>query len=157
MKNKFSVDDCLVCSDSEAELLELGEGLCDLLKSAGFHLTKWMSNSKTKLSGILPGECPKPKVNLNFQDWRTKVTLGLLWEVHTHYFKFDVHLPNPLITRWDIFVTDAGASIDFFPVDQWHGLSSFIYVLFKSHFYCSACVTANPTPIWIFDDCSSLL
>ena len=70
IKNHFYVDDCLLCSDSEAELLKLRKGLCDLLKSAGFHLTKWMSNSKTVLSGIPPGEYAKPIVNLNFQNFK---------------------------------------------------------------------------------------
>ena len=57
--------------------------------------------------------------------------------------------------RSDIY--DPGASINFFPVDQWHGLSSCIYVSFRSHFYCSACVTAIPTPSSSIDECSSLL
>ena len=99
IRNNFYVDDCLVCSDSEAELLELRKGLCDLLKSAGFHLTKWMSNSKTVLSGIPPGEYAKPIVNLNFQDLPTERTLGLLWDANTDCFKFDVHLPDRPVTR----------------------------------------------------------
>ena len=73
IKENFYVDDCLICSDSETELV-----LCDLLQSVGFRLTKWMSNSEMVLSGIPPDEYAKSIVNLSFQDLPTERTLGLL-------------------------------------------------------------------------------
>ena len=78
IRSNFYVDDCLVCSDSEAELLELRKGLCDLLKSAGFHLTKWMSNSKTVLSGIPPGEYAETYSESKFPRFANRKDIGVI-------------------------------------------------------------------------------
>ena len=99
IKENFHVDDCLICADSETELVKLKKVLCDLLQSVGFRLTKWMSNSKMVLSSIPPDEYAKSIVNLSFQDLPTEKKLGLMWNTHTDCFKFDVHLLNLPVTR----------------------------------------------------------
>ena len=99
IKENFYVNDCLICSDSETELVKLKKVLCDLSQSVGFRLTKWISNSKMVLSSIPHDEFAKSIVNLSFQDLPTERTLGLLWDTNTDCFKFDVHLPNLPVTR----------------------------------------------------------
>ena len=42
----FYMDDCLKCFYSVNEAITLSVQLTKLLKKGGFHLTKWLSNSK---------------------------------------------------------------------------------------------------------------
>ena len=97
-KENYYVDDCLICSNSETELVKLKKVLCDLLQSVGFCSTKGMSNSKMVLPSIPPNEYVKSIVNHSFQYLSTHRTLGLLLKVCTDSFKFEVHLPNHPVT-----------------------------------------------------------
>ncbi len=48
------MDDCLASCQDEETAVRLMKGLCKLLKSGGFELTKWMSNSRELLKCISP-------------------------------------------------------------------------------------------------------
>ena len=56
VKRNFYVDDCLKSVKSEQDAVSLMKGLTNLLKEGGFHLTKWLSNSREVIESIPESE-----------------------------------------------------------------------------------------------------
>lgn len=52
LRSSVFMDDILGGADSEAEARQLKEDLTKVLRSGGFELSKWVSNSKRLLEGI---------------------------------------------------------------------------------------------------------
>lgn len=50
--NNFYVDNCLVSVPSESDVVRLYNNLTCICAKGGFHLTKWMSNSRAVLGAI---------------------------------------------------------------------------------------------------------
>lgn len=52
VQHNFYVDDCLKSLPSEAEALQIIQDLTAMLQRGGFHLSKWITNSRTVLTSI---------------------------------------------------------------------------------------------------------
>ena len=56
VQRNFYVDDCLKAVKSEHDAVSLVKNLTELLKRGGFHLTKWLSNSREVVESIPESE-----------------------------------------------------------------------------------------------------
>lgn len=91
--NNFYVDDVLAGADSIQEALEIQNQLIELLKSAGFELSKWCSNHTDLLKNI-PKEKIETKFPLSFGDTKSVKSLGLLWSPINDKYKIWLHLKD---------------------------------------------------------------
>ncbi|XP_046404684.1 uncharacterized protein LOC124170045 [Ischnura elegans] len=79
IENHMYIDDILSGANTLEEALEVREQLVDILKSAGFHLSKWASNS-TEI-------CPDTRIEHKvFTETDKFVALGLHWYPETDAF-----------------------------------------------------------------------
>eukprot|EP00057_Strongylocentrotus_purpuratus_P002697 XP_003725052.1 PREDICTED: uncharacterized protein LOC100888496 [Strongylocentrotus purpuratus] len=99
VQENFYVDDCLKSVPTTKEAVELVGDLCDLLQKGGFRLTKWMSNELEVLSSIPEPERAKSIVNLDLDDLPIERTLGVLWNVSSDSFEFQVNIKEKPTTR----------------------------------------------------------
>ncbi|WP_204107517.1 reverse transcriptase domain-containing protein [Streptococcus dysgalactiae] len=99
LRDCFYVDDLLVSMDSKERLFALLTKLSALLRSAGFHIAKWTSNSRYVLERIPPKELSKSYVDLTFQALPIERTLGMEWDAHSDCFRFSMQLPSRPATR----------------------------------------------------------
>jgi hypothetical protein len=83
----FYVDDCISGAETLEEALEIQSQLQDLLKSGGFTLRKWCSNS-TELLATIPHELQETQHSLTDEDSDIVRTLGLIWRPSSDQFKF---------------------------------------------------------------------
>lgn len=101
VENNFYVDDCLKSLPSEHEAVELVKDLTSLCQAGGFHLTKWLSNSRAVLAQI-PIEdraLNVKELDLNREKLPTERALGLLWYVENDVFKFNITVKCKSHTR----------------------------------------------------------
>ncbi|XP_023726930.1 uncharacterized protein LOC111875099 [Cryptotermes secundus] len=90
IKNDFYVDDLLTGTDAVSEAIQLCDDVTSLLKSGGFPIQKWRSNSLDILEAIpatlqeTQGPC-----NLPLDEGAVK-TLGLHWYPSSDLFQFSV-------------------------------------------------------------------
>ena len=92
IENTFYVDDCLKSLEIENEAVDLVRDLTCVCHKGGFHLTKWVSNSRTVLSHI-PKEdraTEMKELDLDRDKLPTERALGLLWCVESDTFKFNI-------------------------------------------------------------------
>ena len=69
------------------------EQLCSLLKSGGFHLTKFISNSKSFLETI-----PNEKLASNVSNFAIQKALFIYWDVETDRLQVKVKIrPQPSV------------------------------------------------------------
>ena len=61
-----------------------------LLAKGGFHLTKWISNSREVLEEIPPGERAPSMANLDLEDLPIDRALGTQWDVEADTLSFRV-------------------------------------------------------------------
>lgn len=85
----FYVDDALSGANSVGEAIQIQKDLVNLLKSGGFTLRKWASNSKEFLQQI-PEEL-KEKNTVEIGEEETKKSLGILWNPSEDTFQFKVN------------------------------------------------------------------
>ena len=83
------VDDCLTGAENVEKATELHDSLFSMMKSGGFHLTKWASNSEEVLKNIDPKE-RAPSLTVEFDKRETLKALGMSWETQKDQFYFDV-------------------------------------------------------------------
>ena len=84
------VDDVISGADNLEDALKIQQQLCSLLKSGGFHLRKWNSNSKQLLNRI-PEE-DRDKINyFNLNQETMAKALGLFWDINTDNFCFKIN------------------------------------------------------------------
>ena len=76
VNRNFYVDDCLKSVATVPEASRLGNQLVQLLAKGGFHLTKWISNSREVLEEIPPGERAPSIANLDLEDLPIDRALG---------------------------------------------------------------------------------
>ncbi|XP_064647472.1 uncharacterized protein LOC135500156 [Lineus longissimus] len=82
INNSLYVDDLCKSVVSTEIGTELADQLCKLLRLAGFHLTKWLSNDRDVI-GSLPEEDRAPKIkdlDLDNSDIPTDRVLGVVWD-----------------------------------------------------------------------------
>ena len=95
----FYMDDCLKSLHSVNEAITLSIQLTSLLKKGGFHLTKWLSNSKEVLTKV----SQESKNNLildvtKIGDGVQKV-LGVKWDFENDCFRFNVNINQRPLTQ----------------------------------------------------------
>ncbi|KAK3731436.1 hypothetical protein QZH41_013623, partial [Actinostola sp. cb2023] len=103
----FYVDDCLKSVASPEEAVRLVQELRQLLSNGGFHLTKWVSNSREVLRSVPECEWAKgvKTLNLDRELLPAERTLGVLWRVESDTYGFDVHLEEKPLTRRGLLST----------------------------------------------------
>eukprot|EP00112_Aurelia_sp_Birch-Aquarium-sp1_P026656 Seg960.8 transcript_id=Seg960.8/GoldUCD/mRNA.D3Y31 product="hypothetical protein" protein_id=Seg960.8/GoldUCD/D3Y31 len=81
--------------------------LADLLALGGFHLTKWVSNSRYVLDAIPEEERLKELKSVDLEDDKllTERALGLQWDVETDRFTFNISMKDKPSTRRGILST----------------------------------------------------
>jgi hypothetical protein len=100
VKRNFYVDDCLKSVESEPKAIKLVEDLQSLLKRGGFHLTKWISNSRTVLATISENARAPSVVNLAPDDvLPCNRALGVTWNIEDDTFSFKVKIAEKPLTR----------------------------------------------------------
>ncbi|XP_038058753.1 uncharacterized protein LOC119730035 [Patiria miniata] len=97
----FYVDDCLKSVATSDEAIRLIDQLCSMLVLGGFKLRKWISNSREVLQTIPPSERTKTVLSLDLDRelLPTERALGVLWDVESDVFTFDVHVSSKPMTR----------------------------------------------------------
>lgn len=75
----FYVDDCLKSVPTEQEAVELISNLTTVCHRGGFHLSKWISNSRAVLAAVPPEDRAKEvkELDLNKDQWPMEQALGL--------------------------------------------------------------------------------
>ena len=101
----FYVDDLLKSVQSEDIAISLARELVAMMKRGGFHLTKFLSNSRAVLDS-LPASEISPKMKLDLDAENIQRALGILWDEVTDRFIFLLKLPDaPMTKRGIIRVT----------------------------------------------------
>ena len=104
IKRNFYLDDYLESVADEEDAIQLVRNVTSLLKSRGFRLTKWLSNSKEVISHVDETERAKSASNLQLNgDSCSEHVLGVHWNVSTDSFGFKVNLKQlKTLTRREI-------------------------------------------------------
>lgn len=89
VKKGFYVDDCIYGADNIDEALQIQHETTMLLKTAGFHLRKWSSNSKELLSEV-PESDRESKLVMEFDTKFSVKTLGVEWSPSTDEFHYQL-------------------------------------------------------------------
>lgn len=100
LKN-FYVDDCLKSVPTKDEAVNFVRELMTLCARDGFHLTKWVSNSRILL-GFIPGNERAAEVkdlDLQHDELPLERALGVQWCTSSDSFKFKIQLPDKPCTR----------------------------------------------------------
>ncbi|XP_075162725.1 uncharacterized protein LOC142235353 [Haematobia irritans] len=87
LRNSIYVDDALLGAHSIEMAIKSRDELIQALNSAGFHMRKWISNSKKILKG-LPTEHLLCADFLEFEDRSSAKTLGVRWNALSDQFYF---------------------------------------------------------------------
>ncbi|XP_047500211.1 uncharacterized protein LOC125046476 [Penaeus chinensis] len=106
-KRCFYVDDLLLSTDSEDEAKLYIQELQEALKNGGFHLTKWMSNSKRVVTGVPQQErSPGVKnIDLTKDELPMDRALGVLWNLEDDNLKISATPPDKPLTKRGILST----------------------------------------------------
>lgn len=89
----FYVDDLIYGSDNETDAINLQKDILETLRSAGFPLRKWASNSPKVLEQVAKSE-REINLPLNFDSPDAIKTLGIQWHPAKDTFKFKINLPE---------------------------------------------------------------
>ena len=110
------VDDCLKSAATVPETFRLANQLVQLLAKGGFHLTKWVRNSREVLQGTPPGERALSISNLDLEDVPIDRALGTQWNVEADTLSYRVEKKPVPDTRREIlslvFSLDDPLSLD---------------------------------------------
>ncbi len=101
VRRNFYVDDLLISVNSVEEATRIQKQLTDLLAKGGFHLTKWVSNSREVLDAVPESERSKELKNVHIEDDKLPIqrALGLQWDVETDRFTFNIGMKEVPPTR----------------------------------------------------------
>ncbi|XP_013409005.1 uncharacterized protein LOC106172697 [Lingula anatina] len=85
----------------ETEAITMVSQLQSLLQTGGFHLTKWISNSREVLSKIPDKDKAKPikNLDLNLQALPTERALGVCWDIEVDSFTYKMDLEKKPLTK----------------------------------------------------------
>ncbi|XP_055633306.1 uncharacterized protein LOC129773687 [Toxorhynchites rutilus septentrionalis] len=112
LDKNFYIDDLLCGVASEQEGIVLCKQLTDILRSAGFKLHKWASNS-THILGSIPAELRENRNVFELDSSSPVKTLGLLWQPAGDVFRFKIPSwnYNAVITK-RLVLSDAARLFD---------------------------------------------
>ena len=101
VKQNFYVDDCLRSVATDSKAIRLVGQLRDLFSRGGFHLTKWISNSKQVVNSIPEPERAPSIRDLDFEEnvVLTERALGVQWNVHEDSFTYKIAEKSKPATR----------------------------------------------------------
>ena len=100
----FYVDDLLTSQPNVEQATSLALELIELLKTSGFRLTKWASNSRQVLSALPSTELAKADIDLDLDEMPVQRILGMRWDTNTDEFTFRT-------VKTDAPLTKRGASV----------------------------------------------
>lgn len=97
----FYMDDCLKSVASEDAAIKLSQNLISMCSKGGFHLTKWVSNSRSVLLSFPETERSKEVRNLDFNKSNLPVerALGVQWCTESDSFRFSINVQERPATR----------------------------------------------------------
>lgn len=100
LKN-FYVDDCLKSVKSVKEAVILVKDLQRLLDKDGFHISKWISNSRDVINSIPVSEraTEVKTLDLDHDTLQIEKALGVQWCVESDFFNFKLELNKQPLTR----------------------------------------------------------
>ena len=101
VQRNFYVDDCLKCAKSEEHAVKLVDQLSKMLACGGFHLTKWVSNSRKVLHSIPVSKQAKGVKDLDLDKDLLPIerALGVRWNIETDEFTFMIRMKDKPPTR----------------------------------------------------------
>ncbi|XP_071094674.1 uncharacterized protein [Haliotis cracherodii] len=101
VKDSFYVDDCLASVEDEERAVYLINEVSKLCMDGGFHLTKWVSNSKSVMKAIPTEERAKEvkELNLECESLPSERALGVFWFVDSDTLGFKIQSKEKTITR----------------------------------------------------------
>ena len=101
IKRNFYVDDCLKSVDSVQKAINLTRNLTAACQNRGFHLTKWVSNSREVLEAIPTEEKAKEIKNLelDYDSLPVERALGVSWSVESDNLVFRINIKDQPATR----------------------------------------------------------
>ncbi|XP_071491771.1 uncharacterized protein [Diadema antillarum] len=99
VQRNFYVDDCLKSVNSKEAAVSLVQGLRSLLAKGVFHLRKWINNDRDVLTTIPEADRAASVLSLDLEEMPVERTLGILWDVQTDSFKFEVQVKDKPVTR----------------------------------------------------------
>ena len=105
--NSFYMDDFLSTLSDEKSLIGLSLSLISCLKTCGFRLTKWVSNSKVVLENIPSSELSPKFINLDRNSQPIERVLGILWNESEDCFAFKPLLKQCVYTKRSILGIEA--------------------------------------------------
>ena len=105
VRRNFYVDDVFKSVPKEENAIRLAEQLIQLMKDGGFHLTKFVSNSRKLLSILPEEERANPALNLDLDQLPIGRALGLHWDADSDTFLFKVVPTNKPPTKRGILST----------------------------------------------------
>jgi hypothetical protein len=101
VKRNFYVDDCIKSTPTVSRTIPLVQDLRDLLTKGGFHLTKWISNSRELLTSIPKEERAKEVKDLDLDQDKLPIerALGIQWSAESDKFCFKIVIKERPPTR----------------------------------------------------------
>ncbi|CAB4014860.1 Tyrosine kinase receptor Cad96Ca, partial [Paramuricea clavata] len=101
VKRNFYVDDCLKSTPTVSRAVPLVQDLRNLLTKGGFHLTKWISNSRELLASIPKEERAKQVKDLDLDQDKLPIerALGIQWSAESDKFCFKIVIKERPPTR----------------------------------------------------------
>lgn len=100
VEKNFYVDDALPSFSSNALATRVAADLAEMLEHGGFHLTKFMSNSKEVLSSIPVERRAAPNLDVELNELPVERALGVRWFVETDELGFQIkNLNHPETKR----------------------------------------------------------
>ena len=105
IEKNFYVDDLLCTAPTADDGIRLIKGLQILLAKAGFHLTKWLSNSQEVIDSVPEKERSKSLQVSSLSGELHERVLGVNWNVQSDRFEFNISIPIKPQTRRGILST----------------------------------------------------
>ena len=99
IKKSFYVDDALPSLSDEPFAVSLAADLSDILERGGFHLTKFMSNSKNVQASIPAERRATPELSLELDELPVERALGVCWFVESDELGFEIKKFHPPETK----------------------------------------------------------
>lgn len=105
--HNFYVDDCLKSVNTLETAIPLVSQVTRLLSMRGFHLTKFVSNSRALMMSIPKEEWGKSFTTLDVRqdELQTECALGLLWDIGSERLRIDVQIRYTPKTKRGILST----------------------------------------------------
>ena len=101
LRNDFYVDDWLKSIEDEEKAVKFTHDVTEMLKKAGFRLTKFMSNNREVMKSISPEERGKLMLDIDLenQELPRDRALGIKWNLETDTFFYEPKEFNKPMTR----------------------------------------------------------